>query len=390
MVYVPGGAFTGGSGDVPVYNGTNLAKKGLVVVTINYRVGVFGFLALPALTKEAKHHSSGDYGLLDQLAALEWIHRNISAFGGDPDRITIMGQSAGALSIMYLTASPLARGLFIRAIAESPTDFRSGMEENLKTAEQYGEKFEKAMSVSSLTELRAVPATELLDSTNNKYHFLPIVDGWFLPNKVDNIFKAGRQNDVPTIAGWVANEWSFMGNYGKIPAKEFQEEVRQRTGKLSGEILKLYPASTNAEAFVSQKKLARDFSLVSMYIWAKEREKTGKTNLYMYLFRHPQPGATQKRYETFHSSELPYVFDNLNESNRPWTAEDRRIEKEMSAYWVNFIATGNPNGKGLPAWPAFEGTSKEIMKLGDKMEPGPIASPEKFEVLKEQMEDSMW
>jgi para-nitrobenzyl esterase len=389
LVYIPGGAFTGGSGDVPVYNGKNLAKKGLVVVTINYRVGVFGFLALPALTKESRHNSSGNYGLLDQLAALKWVHKNISAFGGDPSRVTIMGQSAGALSVMYLTASPLAKGLFIRAIAESPTDFRSGLEEDLKAAEEYGERFEKAMGVSSLAELRAMPAVELLDSTNNRYHFLPVLDGWFLPEKVDDIFKAGRQNDVATIAGWVANEWSFMGNYGKIPAAEFQEEVRRQTGTFADEILKLYPASTNSEAAVSQKKLERDISLVSMYIWAKERERTRKTNLYMYLFRHPQPGATEERYETFHSSELPYVFDNLNESHRPWTGADRKIEKEMSAYWVNFITTGNPNGKGLPVWPAFRETAKETMELGDKMEPRPIVSREKFEVLKKLLANSV-
>lgn len=395
LVYIPGGAFTGGSGDVPVYNGENLAKKGLVVVTINYRVGVFGFLALPALTKESKHHSSGNYGLLDQLAALKWVHKNISAFGGNPNRVTIMGQSAGALSVMYLTASPLAKGLFIRAIAESPTDFRTGLQEKLETAEEYGERFEKAMSVSSLAELRAMPAVELLDSTNNRYHFLPVVDGWFLPEKVDDIFKAGRQNDVATIAGWVANEWSFMGNYGTIPAKEFQEQVRRQTGALADDILKLYPASTNAEAAASQKKLQRDISMVAMYIWAKERERTGKANLYMYLFRHPQPGATQQRYETFHSSELPYVFDNLDESKRPWTAVDRKIEKEMSAYWVNFIATGDPNGKGLPRWPSFSETDGETMELGDSMEPRPITSREKFEVLKKllkvsKIEQSEW
>lgn len=390
LVFIPGGAFTGGSGDVPLYNGKNLAKKGVVVVTINYRVGVFGFLALPALTKESKHHSSGNYGLLDQLAALKWVHENISAFGGNPNRVTIMGQSAGALSVMYLTASPLAKGLFIRAIAESPTDFRNGLQEKLKTAEEYGEKFERAMGVPSLAQLRAIPATKLLEATSSAYHFLPIVDGWYLRGKVDDIFKTGRQNDVVTIAGRVANERSFMDDYGNIPAKEFQERVRRQTGALADEILKLYPASTTAEAGASQKKFLRDISMVSMYIWAKDRERTGKTDLYMYLFRHPQPGATQKRYETFHSAELPYVFDNLNESHRPWTAEDRKLEKEMSAYWVNFITTGNPNGKGLPKWLSFRETGGEAMELGDKMEPRPITSREKFEVLKKLLEVSKY
>lgn len=388
VMYIPGGAFTGGSGDVPVYNGENLAKKGVVVVTINYRVGVFGFLALPALTKESKHHFSGNYGLLDQLAALKWIHKNISAFGGDPNRVTIMGQSAGASSVNYLTASPLAKGLFIRAIAESGTDDRNGPGQSLASAERNGERFAKAMGATSLADLRAIPAAELVDSTKDRFHFYPIVDGWFLPKSVDQIFAEGKQSDVATITGWVANEGSFMGNYGKIPAEEFRKEVIQRAGDFADEVLKLYTASTQAEASVSEKKLARDISVVSMYLWAKKREKTGKKKIYTYLFMHPQPGATQERYETFHSSELPYVFDNLNESNRPWTAEDRKIEKTMSGYWVNFIKTGNPNGKGLPEWPAFREMPGETMELGDKMEPRPVASPEKFEMLKKLLEGS--
>ena len=388
VMYIPGGAFTGGSGNCPVYYGENLAKKGLVVVTINYRVGVFGFLALPSLTKESRHHSSGNYGLLDQLAALKWIHKNISAFGGDPERVTIMGQSAGALSVNYLTASPLAKGLFIRAIAESGTDFRSGLGENLNTAEQYGLQFEKAMGTSSLAELRAIPAEELVESTKDKYHFLPIVDGWFLPKNVNDIFKEGKQNDAATITGWVDDEGSFMESYGNVPAEEFRKQVKQQAGKLADEILKLYPASTQAEASSSQKKLARDISLVSLYLWGINRENTGRTKLYTYLFIHPQPGATRERYLTFHSSELPYVFDNLNRSPRPWTTKDKKIEKIMSDYWTNFIRTGNPNGKGLPDWQPFSITPPETMELGDKMKPAPITSIEKFEVLKKLLQES--
>ncbi len=389
VMYIPGGAFTGGSGNCPVYNGENLAKKGLVVVTINYRVGVFGFLALPELAKESKHNSSGNYGLLDQLAALKWIHKNISTFGGDPNRVTIMGQSAGAASVNYLTASPLAKGLFIRAIAESGINYMNGPGENLKTAEQYGVRFEKAMGAVSLAELRAMPAAVLVDSTNNKYHFLPIVDGWYLPESVNNIFKAGKQNDVTTITGWVANEGSYSSNYGKVPAEEFRKQIKQRTGSFANELLKLYPASNKVEASVSQKKLACDISVVSMYLWGIKRGEIGKTKLYTYLFTHQQPGATKKRYEVFHSSELPYVFDNLNQSPRPWTAEDKKIEKIMSDYWINFITTGNPNGKELPHWPAFRKTRPETMELGDKMEPRPLTSHEKFEVLKKLLQGKL-
>ena len=382
VMYIPGGAFTGGSGDCPVYNGENLAKKGLVVVTINYRVGVFGFLALPELTKESRHQSSGNYGLLDQLAALKWIHKNISAFGGNPNQVTIMGQSAGAASVNYLTASSLSRGLFVRAIAESGTNYMNGPGESLKAAEHYGLKFEKAIGASSLAELRKIPAAALVDSTNNKYHFLPIVDGWYLPESADAIFKAGRQNDVTTITGWVADEGSYSGTYGKIPAEEFRTEVKQKAGPFANKILKLYPASTQAEAAKSQKELVRDINVVSMYFWGIKREKTANTKLYTYLFTHQQPGSTKERYEAFHSSELPYVFDNLNQSPRPWTAEDKEIEKVMSGYWTNFIKTGNPNGKGLPEWPAFSKLPAQTMELGDNMKPQPLTSQEKFEVLK--------
>ena len=293
-----------------------------------------------------------------------------------------MGQSAGAASVNYLTASSLSRGLFVRAIAESGTNYMNGPGESLKAAEHYGLKFEKAMGASSLAELRKIPAAALVDSTNNKYHFLPIVDGWYLPESADAIFKAGRQNDVTTITGWVADEGSYSGTYGKIPAEEFRTEVKQKAGPFANKILKLYPASTQAEAAKSQKELVRDINVVSMYFWGIKREKTANTKLYTYLFTHQQPGSTKERYEAFHSSELPYVFDNLNQSPRPWTAEDKEIEKVMSGYWTNFIKTGNPNGKGLPEWPAFSKLPAQTMELGDNMKPQPLTSQEKFEVLK--------
>jgi para-nitrobenzyl esterase len=389
VIYIPGGAFTGGSGNCPVYNGENLAKKGLVVVTINYRVGVIGFLALPELTKESKHNSSGNYGLLDQVAALKWVHKNISAFGGDPNQITIMGQSAGASSVNYLTASPLVKGLFIRAIAESGTGDEVGPRDSLESMEKLGMKFTEAIGARTLAELRAMPAAKLIDiSTKEEFHFLPIVDGWFLPKSADEIFKEGKQNDVATITGWVADEGSFNNNYGKIPEAEFRKQVRQQAGAQADEILKLYPASTQEEAVISQKELARDISVVSMYLWGLKREETCKTKLYTYLFTHPQPGTTRERYQVFHSSELPYVFDNLNQSLRPWTAEDNNIEQTMTRYWINFISTGNPNGKGLPEWLSFRKSPPETMELGDKMEPIPITTMEKFEVLKKLLQES--
>ena len=288
-----------------MYDGENLAKKGLVVVTVNYRVGVLGFLAHPELTNESKHHASGNYGLLDQVAALEWIKRNIGVFGGDPARVTIVGQSAGAASVHYLTGSPLAKGLFIRAIAQSGSYAQIGPGENLTSAEQIGGRFAKARGAASLAELRAIPAADLTAPTKEEFHFLPIVDGWLLPKSVDEVFAAGEQCDVATMTGWVADEGSFSDDYGKVPAEEFVKRVRQQFGAQADVILNFYPASTHAECAESQKVFARDMAMNSMSEWAMKRGKTGKTNVYTYLFTHPQPGGTKERYQTFHSSELP-------------------------------------------------------------------------------------
>jgi para-nitrobenzyl esterase len=300
-----------------------------------------------------------------------------------------MGQSAGAASVHYLTASPLARGLFIRAIPQSGSNARVGPGEILVSAEQTGMRFAKAKGAASLAALRMMPAADVIAPAKDGFSFRPIVDGWFLPKSVDEIFAEGKQNDVATLTGWVADEGSFGNDYGKVPSEEFRKRMKQQTGTQADEILRLYPASTEAESAESQKLLARDRSMVSMHLWAKTREKTGKTNVYTYIFTHPQPGATRERYLTFHSSELPYVFDNLDKSNRLWTAEDRKIAETMSSYWTNFIATGNPNGKGLPKWPAFNEMPAETMELGDKMGTQPIAGREKFEALMKLLQNML-
>lgn len=384
LVYIHGGAFTDGSGNVPVYDGENLAKKGLVVVTINYRVGLLGFFAHPELTKESEHHSSGNYGLLDQVAALEWLKRNIAAFGGDPQRVTVMGQSAGANSVHYLTASPLAKGLFARAIADSGADVRPGPGRKLAQAEQAGLEFAQTKGARSIQELRALPASKFLPPQGGR-GFYPIVDGWFLPKDAGEIFAQGEQNDVPTLTGWTLDEGSFNSNYGKVPAEEFRKQVQQRVGALAEAFLKLYPASTQEEAAESQKASARDRAMTSMYLWAVNRAKTGKTKVYTYLFTHPQPGPTQDTYRVFHSSELPYVFANLNKSDRPWAPGDQRIAEALSGYWVNFVRTGDPNGKGLPEWPAFSPESATTMELGDKMAPRAIADNVKLELFRQAL-----
>ncbi len=383
LVYIHGGAFTDGSGNVPVYDGENLARKGVVVVTLNYRVGPLGFFTHPELTKESGHESSGNYGLLDQVAALKWVKTNIAAFGGDPARVTIAGQSAGASSVHYLTASPLAKGLFARAIAQSGARLHQGPGRTLRESEQDGVRFAESRKARSLRDLRALPADTLASPLEGNFAFRPIVDGWFLRASLDDVFARGEQNDVPTMTGWTFDEGSFSSDYGRMSAEEFRKQATQRAGSLAEAFLGLYPAATQEQAAESQKAAARDQSLVSMHLWAADRARTSKTAVFTYLFTHSQPGPTQGTYGVFHSSELPYVFSNLNKSDRPWTTTDGKIAEVLCAYWVNFIATGDPNGAGLSVWPAFEAESATTMELGDRMAPRPIVDPPKLDLLRQ-------
>lgn len=368
LVYIHGGAFLNGSGNVPVYDGEGLAKKGIVVLTINYRVGVLGFLAHPELSKESEHKASGNYGLLDQVAALEWVKKNIAAFGGDPARVTIGGQSAGAASVHSLMASPLAKGLFIRAMPQSGSNAGRGRGQALADAEKAGVKWAESKGATTLAALRALTPERILEGGSR---FGPVVDGWFLPQGAEEI-------DVPTLTGWCADEGSSSDDYGKVPAAEFRKRVEQQSGAQAEALLKLYPTATDAEAAESQKEMARDRNVVSMYLWAVKR--SAKT--YTYLLTHEQPGPEQARYRAFHSSELPYVFDSLRMANRPWADADRKLAATLSSYWANFIKTGDPNGKGLPKWPAFTAAPAETMELGDKMGPRSVAGQEKFELWK--------
>jgi para-nitrobenzyl esterase len=375
FVWIYGGAMVEGSTAVPVYDGEELAAKELVVVTINYRLGVLGFLAHPELTRESDRNSSGNYGLLDQVAALEWVQRNIAAFGGDPGRVTIAGQSAGARSVHCLTASPLAKGLFHRAIAQSGSGVGRSTSRPLKDAEQDGARFAASKDAKSPAELRAKSWQELETTTR----FGVTVDGWFLPMDVDEAIAAGKQNDVPMITGMVADEGSSAAAYGTVPSVEWQAQMRDRYGDLAAEFPKLYPSGSAEESRASQVLSAREQALVSLYLWGGNRQKTGKTPLYTYLWDHPEPGPDAERYGAFHSSEVPYVLHTLDKSDRPWTAVDRSIEEMMSSYWANFARTGDPNGKGLAKWAPFRGDQKVTMLLGDTPGPRPLADAAKVD-----------
>lgn len=379
LLWIHGGGFVEGAASPAMYNGEQLAKMGIVVVSINYRLGIMGFFALPELTQESAHHASGNYGLLDIVAALQWTQKNIRAFGGDPTRVTIAGQSAGGTAEELLTASPLAKGLFRAAIIESGATLSDPTGESLAQEEQQGTQFAAFTRKPTLKDLRGLSAVDLQTLEGNaRLRFGPDVDGWFLSESVPAVFAAGRQNDVVTIDGMVADEGSSSKSYGALTPEEFQKRIRTTYQSLAGEFLRLYPSNTQAECTESQKQLERDRRLVSMYLWGVKRASTSKTSFYTYYFNHAVPWPEHPEFGAFHSAEIPYWTRNLKALHRPYAPEDWVISDTLSSYWVNFIKTGNPNGKGLPAWPELKPAEHLTMELGNRIGPQPVVSPEKL------------
>jgi para-nitrobenzyl esterase len=366
LVYIHGGAYTGGSGDVAIYDGEALAARGVVVVTFNYRLGVFGFFAHPELTRESAQHASGNYGLLDQIAALGWVQRNIAAFGGDPGNVTVAGQSAGAGSVHLLTASPLARGLFQRAIAQSGAWDRRQRWSERADAEARGSELGYGRS---LAELRALPADALRDEALASHlPFRPIVDGWVVPDQVVNVYARAQQIDVPLLTGLNADEGSFQESYGALDAQAFRELVEKRFPEQASALVARYAPTSEVDIHERQKQFARDEGLATLHAWRQLRAEHGAAPDYAYFFERAIPWPEQPRYQAFHSAELPYMFDNLALLSRPWEAPDRELAQLMVSYWINFMRTGDPNGDGLPPWPADRG---RVMRLS----PSPRAEP---------------
>lgn len=366
MVWIHGGALTRGSGSTPTYDGEQFARKGVVLVTLNYRLGVFGFFAHPELTRESDRNSSGNYGFLDQIAARDWVRKNIASFGGDPHRVTIFGESAGSWSVNLLTATPLAKGLFQRAIGESGANF--GPLPKLADAEQAGVKLAQSLGAPSLAALRATSAEDLL-KTGGSYR--GNVDGWLLPQDVYTIYAQGKQNDVPILIGSNADEGTAFVP-AMVTAGAFRDQAQRRFGDKTGDYLKFYPAESDEQARASALASFRDQTFGwEMRTWARLQAKTGRSKVYVYYFNRVPPGPGSARFEAYHASEIAYVFQNLG-PNRPWEDADRRLSGVVSSYWVNFAATGDPNGKGLPDWPAYQEKSDLALVLGDKIEPQPV------------------
>jgi len=409
-VWIYGGGFTGGSGSNPEIDGEALAKKGLVVVTFNYRLGALGFLATPELSKESGHNASGNFGLQDDIALLQWVHKNIDAFGGDPDRVTIGGQSAGAGSVGFVAISPLAKGLFLRAIAESHARYSRDTElrylsvswRSKADAEAAGLKWEQSRGAHSLADLRAMPWEKLIVSGNVNDEsvetgsdakpplFRPVVDGWVIPRDYSETYAHHSQNDVEFLAGNNRDETGAVpeNTFAKrrassspappgtpsinVTEAEFQAAAKRKFGPLAADYLKAYPASNDDEAALASNESARDDNRISTFLWATDWKPGTDKPVYTYYWTHRPTGDPAGAH---HGSEILFAFNNLSARNNPWTDEDKRVAEIMSSYWANYIATGNPNAPGLPVWPDFDARSRTVMELGDHFGPIPIATP---------------
>lgn len=410
LVYFYGGGFNAGDGSENRYDGESFAKAGIIVVTVNYRLGIFGFFAHPELTQESQKNASGNYGLLDQYAALKWVKKNIAAFGGNPDEVTIGGESAGSMSVSAQMSSPLSKGLFKRAIGQSGSVFnlRYGTI-SLGEQEQRGVTFAAKVNAGNLSQLRKIPAAELLDWASEPGAFMTrlIIDGYFLPKSPLEIFEAGEQSKVPLLAGWTSTEAPYLAFTGKsYPSPDnYERLVREQFGTGADEVLKLYPGKTESEVLKSATGLASDnFIVYSTWKWLDLQRKNSGQPVYVYIFSKARPpmkaaysnvetglaGGINKKSDNTdkenlppalpgasHASDIEYLLGNLNSNDVfDWTKDDYKTSLLGQRYFINFIKTGNPNGRDLAVWPKTTATDKFMNILNIAIEAK--ASPEQF------------
>jgi para-nitrobenzyl esterase len=396
LVYFYGGGFVAGDGSEPRYDGAEMAAKGIVTVTVNYRLGVFGFMAHPELTKESPHKASGNYALLDQAAALRWVRRNIAAFGGDPRRVTIAGESAGSVSVSAQMASPLSKDLIAGAIGESGSIIATLGAVPLSQAEAAGMKFASELGATSLAALRAMSTQQVFGAATRggfaSIGRFPItVDGYFFAEDPAAVFNAGRQAHVPLLVGWNSEEMTWLALLqGKEPTREnYEAAVRALYGAHAEEVLKLYTASTRDEVIEAATDLASDrFIAYSTWKWSELHAKTGASRVFRYLYARARPAMRAEMGNAtaglaggvvrgpsaqppqppargaVHSAEIEYALGNLSTNNvYAWTEDDYKVSKVMQEFFANFIKHGDPNGQGLPRWPVSIGTRESPQPL---------------------------
>jgi para-nitrobenzyl esterase len=399
MVWIHGGGFTSGSASSAFTTGEKLAEKGVILVNISYRLGVFGFLAHPELTAESENHVSGNYGLLDQIAALNWIQHNIEAFQGDPNNITIFGQSAGGISVSILAASPLAKGLFQRAICMSGGSFYpvsvnrdpDNYIQLLKGAEKLGVEFTKRMGANSIEELRKIdPEKFLSDPMSLIGGIFPIVDEYVITGDQYKLYEEGKYNGVPVMIGSTSDEGSLLVMAAK--PGEYVDATRKRFDHLADKVLSYYPSGTDDITRRSMADLSRDLTFGwPTYAWATLQNKTSKFPVYVYYFDQIQPPSLLtsflKSNKAFHGSDCFYAFGSLKLYEQiiktKYTHEDLQLSDTIMNYWTNFAKCGNPNGKELPVWPIYQEGRPTVMYLKSESETGPYPNLEKIMVIDE-------
>lgn len=395
LVWIHGGGFVAGAPAEQLYHGEWLAKKGVVFVSIAYRLGVFGFLAHPELSAENPHHVSGNYGILDMIAGLHWVRKNIAAFGGDPSKVTIQGESAGAAAVSILCASPLAKGLFRGAIAESGGTFGPvrdnasfGEVEPLASAEKRTVEWLSSIHVANIAQLRKVPAEKLQAMVPRQLGWArPNADGWVTPGDQYKLYESYRYNDVPVLTGYNSDEGALFGDPKSQDA--YVQSVRERYHQFAERILAAYPGGDTPAGKRTARNLVRDSAFGwNAWTWARLQAKTGKSKVFLYYFAEPAEltaGAKPDAHGARHASELPYVFRQLREHDRPApTPKDEALSDMMRTYWTNFAKTGDPNGAGLPQWPAYGEAKQQVLHIeAENTKAGPLVDGKGLSVLDE-------